>query len=107
MLLVDVFRSAHDCTNGGITSKHNSFWLLDVDESEPAQSKIPCLRVCYRPQFGFHVEPLIMPQGMIGPMFGGNFVWTSDSRFTEKYGKGPLKVHDRFETARDFEVLSR
>ena len=30
-------------------------------------------------------------------MFGGNFVYTSDSRFSEQYGDSPIKVHDRIE----------
>jgi len=30
-------------------------------------------------------------------MFGGNFVYTSDSRFRELYGNAPVKVHDRIE----------
>lgn len=29
-------------------------------------------------------------------MFGGNFVWSSDSRFSEKY-PSPVPVHDRIE----------
>jgi hypothetical protein len=31
----------------------------------------------------------------VGPMFGGNFVYTSDSRFPNKY---PIPVHDRWES---------
>ena len=30
-------------------------------------------------------------------MFGGNFVWSGDSRFSEKYGRQPIHVHDRYE----------
>lgn len=30
-------------------------------------------------------------------MAGGNFVYTSDSRFSETYGYGPVSVHDRIE----------
>ena len=30
-------------------------------------------------------------------MFGGNFVYSSDSRFSEKYGRQPVHVHDRIE----------
>jgi hypothetical protein len=30
-------------------------------------------------------------------MFGGNFVYSSDSRFGRKYGRQPIHVHDRVE----------
>jgi hypothetical protein len=30
-------------------------------------------------------------------MFGGNFVYTTDSRFKELYGSNPIHVHDRIE----------
>lgn len=41
---------------------------------------------------------------MVGPMFSGNFAYTSDSRFPANY---PLPIHDRYETVRDYDMLSR
>jgi len=39
-----------------------------------------------------------VPEGVEGwSMMGGNFVYTSDSRFSRLYGHAPVAVHDRFE----------
>lgn len=42
----------------------------------------------------------------VGPMFGGRFIWTSDSRFGEAVGAGPfgqpVKLHDRYETREEY-----
>ena len=51
-----------------------------------------------------HAEPVDKPEGKVGPMFGGNFIYTSDSRFPNDY---PIPVHDRFETPEQAEILSR
>ena len=54
------------------------------------------------------VVPAEQPAGMVGPMFGGAFAYTSDSRWFEAakmYGAVP--VHDRFETPDRHDLLSR
>jgi hypothetical protein len=57
---------------------------------------------------------LAQPEGTVGPVMGGCYVGTSDSRFVEAveallghdfYGAVPL--HDRFETAAQYAVLSQ
>lgn len=48
------------------------------------------------------LKPLIQPEGMIGPMAGGNLAYSSDSRCDRVY-----HIHDRFETPEDNEALSR
>lgn len=40
--------------------------------------------------------------GHVGPMMGGNFVYTSDSRFRNGVCEYPIPVHDRFETREDY-----
>ncbi len=51
------------------------------------------------------------PEGTVGPMMGGCYIATSDSRFKRLsamlglYGAVPL--HDRFETPAQYEALSR
>jgi hypothetical protein len=47
-------------------------------------------------------DPVIMPyekpDGLVGPMMGGTFAHTSDSRFAEATGiYGAVAIHDRFE----------
>ena len=40
-----------------------------------------------------------VPAGAKGwTMFGGNFVYTCDSRFSRAYGGAPVHVHDRLES---------
>jgi hypothetical protein len=44
----------------------------------------------------FALYPIEDADGRVGPMFGGNFLWTSDSRFRRLFD-GPIPIHDRFE----------
>lgn len=71
-------------------------------------SKLPVLKLVTRQIGGReykHVEPVgIVPAGMIGWMAGGTFVYSSDSRFPNQY---PLSLHDRTETAKQYERLSQ
>lgn len=49
-----------------------------------------------------HVEPLSKPEGSwMGPMMGGAYVATSDSRFSEITGMyGAVALHDHYESGR-------
>lgn len=80
----------------------NDFILTD-EENPPADvNGVPVLKIVRR-MFGteeyVHAEPVSQPTGMIGPMAGGNFVYTCDSRYREQICSYPISVHDRFETA--------
>lgn len=108
-LPVNVYTDGDDCTNGGITSQHRDLYLaceagwFDVPDDDPK-----LIRLVKR-SFGFgeyiHAEPVNgRPCGCVGPMFGGNFVYTCDSRFPSPY---PIPVHDRFETWEEYDMLSR
>jgi len=46
-------------------------------------------------------------EGMIGPMFDGRFMYSSDSRFQRLNGGHPIRLHDRFETPQEYERMSR
>lgn len=113
-LRVDVYRAAHggDCTNGGVTASRDSFILVDREREferapEVTQEDFDAGRVLFvdhvvvgEPSYfarpaGPDREPIEI-DGHCGPMFGGNFVSTSDSRFAERFGDA-LRVHDRFE----------
>lgn len=104
-LTVFVLRSSSDATNGGVTASEAMFTLLGENESPPAGCG-PFLRVVKR-TFGrevyVHAEPIEARHGLIGPMHGGNFVHTSDSRWRDLVGHSyPISVHDRFETVSDY-----
>ena len=96
-----------ECTNGGISSKNKS--LIFVDASGPSEgteeNSVKLVRRNLSRGEYLHVEPIIKPDGMVGPMFGGNFIYTSDSRFRE-ISVYPIPIHDRFETSEQYRQLS-
>ena len=108
-LLVSVFRAAHgqDCTNNGVSSRFNtliaaSIYVGEIPEvfpSLPDSSNV--VIVAYRGQFKDWVAYPVTPDGEIltRGMFGGNFIYTSDSRLAEFTGfsLAPIPVFDRFE----------
>lgn len=109
-LIVFPFRAKTDCTNGGVTAQHDVFLLIDEHEPVPADARLPVLRIVRRNIGGVyvHAEPVIKPEGVAGPMAGGNFVHTSDSRWKALVGHDyPISVHDRFETWSDYDRNSR
>lgn len=114
-LLIDVFRSAGmDCTNGGVSSKHDTLCVVNVDgpfqplPGRPAvllESHVAgCLRI---------VPAFLTEKGEWRPareqtghnsMMGGNFGATSDGRFAAaclallgRYFYGAVAIHDRTE----------
>ena len=106
-LMVWVYRSPGlgDCTNGGISARHDRLLLQCPDGPEevaPGDERLLCL---VDRGGHLHAEPVTRPQGrMAGPMFGGNYISTSDSRFGAPY---PIPVHDRWGTWEMYDLLSR
>ncbi len=97
-LFVFVLRGVdgYDCTNGGVTTKYQQFVLIgkDIPEIFTPDKDAPALYLIERMIGGrqyFHASTTPGSSGMAG----GNFVYTSDSRFPNRY---PISVHDRFET---------
>ena len=109
-LIVHVLRPAEggDTTNGGVTSRFAQFVLIGdgLPEIFEPDARLPALRLVRRrigDRQADYAVPTDHPEGLAGPMFGGNFVHTSDGRF----GRDPLPVHDRFETWAQHDALSR
>ena len=98
-LTVEVYKNSFgDCTNNGVTSDASQTFV------------VPCEHGPISGNWAEEMEYVILvpgtagnrmhmkPQGVSGhTMFGGNFVYTSDSRFGELYGSHPIHVHDRIE----------
>ena len=112
-LIVNVLRDAKggDCTNSGASSKFTEFVIVDPEIAEIFEptATMPALKLVRR-SFGnklyIHAEPLTsVPANCVGFMFGGNFVYSCDSRF-RSVCEYPIPVHDRIETARNYELLS-
>ena len=95
-LLVSVYRdeSIGDCTNGGVSSRVNQVIL--VGEGIPpifeVREGLPAL---YLVKGRGGREWIATPDGQYN-MFGGNFIFSSDSRFIA-ISRQPIHVHDRVE----------
>lgn len=115
-MLVGIFRDDHigDCTNGGVTgSKQGARGAIAIHPDLPKlfgpSLDTPGLKIIQNPAgtgYGLVAVPLVFIDGEVGPMFGGNFIWTSDSRF-RKLSRKPIPVHDRFETVEQYERMSQ
>jgi hypothetical protein len=107
-LIVDIYRSADmkgDCSNGGTTSKFTKAILVGegIPEIFDVRDDLPALilvkRELHSERLGarriyLHAEPLNLHKSGERVMYGGNHIYTSDSRFPNDY---PIKVHDRVE----------
>ena len=107
--------SLGDCTNGGASGKYDTLYVEcpggydELDESDERLFKIDTTA------FGNPIlVPKNKPSGVIGPMAGGNYGASSDSRFSRAVKLatgcdfyGALPIHDRFETQQTYDMLSR
>lgn len=100
-LAVSVLRHAGmaDSTNNGVTKRHDRVAIECPDGNLTDPGELPVLAIRRRKLFGGTQEhisavPLEVLQSGKHPMMGGNFIWTSDSRFPHNY---PIPVHDRVE----------
>lgn len=115
--------AGHDCTNGGITSESDDIFLacsdgpFEVDVNDARLFKLNINRI------GKNRHPRLLPfkevgDKVAGPMFGGNYAFSSDARLHEvltfallseadAWLIGALPVFDRVETWEQYEVLSR
>jgi hypothetical protein len=98
-LTVNVYRRAGpDCTNNGATSNTNTTFVVPVTDGHITSDQVE--------ESGFVIltpgelggQTNLSPMGLVGhQMFGGNFVYSCDSRFSRTYGHSPVAVHDRVE----------
>jgi len=106
-MLLTVLRPATDCTNGGISSRVDKIVVITDDPSmqifEPGPNA-PAFIIQERVKGYKSLVPINgCPEGHVGFMAGGNYAVTSDSRWTF----GALPIHDRSETKRMYDTLSR
>ena len=115
---MSVYRNARlgDSTAKGATAIYDAFVLIGpgIDGAFETIEGRPELEL--RERMGrpiavpampmYHGEPVDASK-MAGPMFGGNFVYSSDSRFARLNDGRPIPVHDRYETWEDYDRLSR
>lgn len=100
-----------DSSNGGISSKYNNVYVVcdngnhefDTDEELPENLCVIVKRELFGKNADYIRPYKDVPKGSVGYMYGGCIVCTSDSRFNSH----PLKLHDRTETAKEYEMYSR
>jgi hypothetical protein len=95
-----------DCSNRGITYHKTNLLLVDTKLKdglyEPKEGE-PYLTLVRRqirmgePEY-IHAVPTVNGVPKKNTMFGGNFVYSSDSRFSN-VNRYPIPVHDRVETS--------
>lgn len=112
-LTIFVFRNGNtDCTNGGISSKRDMLTMVvyaDGETPNPADGDLMLVRrVLWGKRYDYLSPITEVEKGNVGWMMGGNFGYTSDSRF-EEYTESaqPLPIHDRQETQEEYDFLSR
>jgi hypothetical protein len=107
----DIYRSDFgDFSGGGISGRVKEVTIIDdrIDGPFEPSDDAPAVRIVERVIMGkpyVHVEPIDQPDGMLGPMMGGTYVATPDSRL-RAIATGAIPLHDRFETAAQYASLS-
>ena len=116
-LTLSVYRSAEfgDCTNGGATATCKTITVVNIDGPSKPTKDSPAFKLTKGPYNSLRLVPVDDPREKkgAGPMMGGNYAATSDSRFGEACRKllgtdfyGAVAVHDRYETWERYNLLS-
>lgn len=101
--LVSIFRSDYDSPSNNILYGKNSAILVTdgkKGDSSTVMSNEPYLKLVKRELFGKTVlsaEPVNYGYEGKWKMFGGTFVWSTDSRFRQDISEQPIQLHDRVE----------
>ncbi len=100
-LRVDIFKhGAQSFSNKGISTFCEEATIVGegiAEIFEADELRAPAVKIIVRegmPVIAVPIENKV--KGMNGPMFGGCFIYSSDSRF-RAISKGPIALHDRFE----------
>lgn len=104
-LRVNIYRSGYDSPLNVFFGRY-AVTVTNVDGPfEPSENEPAALIV--RNARGTYIVPADSPSGLLGPMNGGTFAASSDSRFRDFVDLyGAIPVHDRFETPEQYRNLS-
>lgn len=103
------------CANGRWTEGHDSLYVACPEGNWEVEETDPALFDLVRGPFEtIHLRPRNGGDGA-GPMMGGSYAGSCDSRFNEmcaelagvRYWHGAVAVHDRYESRELYERLSR
>ena len=96
-LMVWIYRSDHECSNNGVSAHHTKAVLTGpaVPEIVAPNNDMPEIELkTGNLGHGYKIVPKEHGKGA-GPMFGGCFIYSSDSRFPTFH---PIALHDRWES---------
>lgn len=112
-MIVFVYRNGEDCTNNGISKKHDTLTVVNVDGPFDPTPERPAVMLAQHPTMPgiCRIVPVIPHVGkpgsfiaIPGTMMGGNYAATSDSRWSAAVEKcvghrfyGAVAIHDRIE----------
>ena len=119
-LSVEIFKhKAWSASNGGVSAFFDEAVIFGpgidgpISEDQAIERHVPLLHLTLRPGLGPIATVWLDPDGefdkTVGPMFGGTFVGSSDSRFSQATGQrgtSVIPLHDRYETVEQYERLS-
>lgn len=105
-----------DATAGGASTKYEELYLFSEDSKTEEIANYAdmkgidyeqCFKVATIHHYGEYkraIPAFRLCQGMVGPMAGGNYGYTCDSRYREVTNglKYPISIHDRYETHEDY-----
>jgi hypothetical protein len=98
-LWVNIYKPDYDCTNNGLSSKGSEAILIWNETREEIEKIISTEKIIFILSEGLgHQKYRALPithDGKKWAMFGGNFLWSSDSRFPHD---APIPIHDRYES---------
>lgn len=126
-LIAYVYRDAKlgDCTNGGLSGRCDRLTVVNAAGPFDPTDDMPAVLIDSHGRGIVRAVPARYdegagqwvpdrPDGAVGPMFGGNYLAASDSRFRKLCERltggsfyGAVAIHDRFETPEQYEALSR
>jgi hypothetical protein len=109
-LLVSVYRNAEltgDCTMNGVSKRYTSLCIINADGPFDPSDDAPAAKIVMNPGGTAVIKAVEDINSEKWTMFGGNFAYTSDSRFAEAVanivGKriyAAIPIHDRIEGCR-------
>ena len=101
---VRIYKSGNDTSSQNVVSSKFDTIILVTDgikgDSFSVMSNEPYIKLVKRNLFGKEVlsaEPVNFGVDNNHKMFGGTFVWSSDSRFRDDISERPIPLHDRVE----------
>ena len=117
-LFVEVFSNPlyRGCANGGVSERYDSLYVACPEGNYEVEDTNPRLVKLEANAFGtIKAVPLAkVKANEVGYMFGGSYISTSDSRFSDMCEQllghpfyGAVALHDRTETYEEYDILSR